>query len=557
MYDENMEIVKVGPLRLFKAVMDRIGVAQTINTMVKWDESQWKIDPGTLISAMIMAVFCGRRALFSMNKLYARQDLELLFGRKDLCAEDFNDDCLGRALDRLAEADFNAIFGGIVLRTFAEYGLSAETIHADTTSVSVYGDYASQDEDAPLVLAKGHSKDHRPDLKQFKYGLATNGDGIPIFGEALDGNCDDKTWSRDFLEHAPDLERFMTKMAVIVADAAAMTGKSLAAIKQYCLRVVSRLPETFALCRELMEKAVEQGVWQPSAHSDDPEKNAAYSLQLFRAHLVNDEYSFVVVRSESLLKTKEKTVEKAVAKEESYLGKALAAFAKKRFASLDEAGAAWSEEAGRLQPRYHTLSCTIRRYEEPVARPRPGRPRKGDAAGLQTLYGIEGAAVRDEERIRRLKDMEGTFVLFCSAPELTPSEVLRAYKGQTAVENRFRFLKSPYFVGPVDLKLPQRVKGLGHVMLMTLLVYSLFEWSVREGLKREKEPYHVAGSYRTYRPRGETVLPELEDVAIFKVQGPEGAIRKLPANYSRQMERIVRLCGFDMSIYVTPPAGKT
>jgi len=34
-------------------------------------------------------------------------------------------------------------------------------------------------------------------------------------------------------------------------------------------------------------------------------------------------------------------------------------------------------------------------------------------------------------------------------------------------------------------------------------------------------------------------------------------IRKLPANYSRQTERIVRLCGFDMSIYVNPPVDKS
>ena len=41
MYAENIEIVKVGPLRLFKAILDRIGVIPTINAAVKWDESQW------------------------------------------------------------------------------------------------------------------------------------------------------------------------------------------------------------------------------------------------------------------------------------------------------------------------------------------------------------------------------------------------------------------------------------------------------------------------------------------------------------------------------------
>ena len=172
LYAQNIEIVKVGPLRLFKAILDRIGVISTINAALQWDESQWKISPGTLIAAMMMAVFCGRRALFSLNRGYARQDLELLFGRGGLSVEDFNDDCLGRALDRLAEADFNAIFGSIVLRAFAEYGLTAGALHADTTSVLVYGEYADQNEDAPFILANGHSKDHRPDLKQFKYGLA-------------------------------------------------------------------------------------------------------------------------------------------------------------------------------------------------------------------------------------------------------------------------------------------------------------------------------------------------------------------------------------------------
>ena len=72
----------------------------------------------------------------------------------------------------------------------------------------------------------------------------------------MDGNQDDKTWNRNFLEYAPNLKRFMTEKTVIVADSAAMSAKSLAAIKQHGLRVVSRLPETFALCRQLMEMAL-------------------------------------------------------------------------------------------------------------------------------------------------------------------------------------------------------------------------------------------------------------------------------------------------------------
>ena len=139
-------------------------------------------------------------------------------------------------------------------------------------------------------------------------------------------------------------------------------------------------------------------------------------------------------------------------------------------------------------------------------------------------------------------------------PQNCPILLSRFQNHCPVLENRFRFLKDPYYVGPIDLKLPHRVQALAHVMLLTLLVYSIFEWSVREGLKSEGEPFHVADSYRTFRPRGETVLPDLDDIAIFRLHGPDGISRQLPSNYSRRAERIVRLCGFDMSIYVNPPA---
>ena len=154
MYAENMEIAKVGSLRLFKAILDRLEVIEVINANLQWDQKQWKISPGSIIAAMMMAMFCGRRALFSLNRVYARQDLELLFGRNDLVSGDFNDDCLGRALDRLSEAKegFHVIFGSLVLRAQAEYRFAVDSLHADTTSISVYGEYDGQENGAPFIL---------------------------------------------------------------------------------------------------------------------------------------------------------------------------------------------------------------------------------------------------------------------------------------------------------------------------------------------------------------------------------------------------------------------
>lgn len=61
----------------------------------------------------------------------------------------------------------------------------------------------------------------------------------------------------------------------------------------------------------------------------------------------------------------------------------------------------------------------------------------------------------------------------------TDEHVLRLYKGQAEVEGRFRYLKSPYHVGPVLLQRPNRVKAFGYLMLLSLLLYSVCEFVLR------------------------------------------------------------------------------
>lgn len=194
MLESDFSVVKVGPLRLFRALIDEIDLVDTINNNVTWDKKQCKIPPGELIAALMLGIFDGRRALYTLHEYYEDQDLELIFGRKDLIPEDFNDDCLGRALDRLADCGFTRLFGTAVLRARQVHGFTTEACHADTTSVSVYGDYDREDYPwrEPLAIAYGHSKARRPDLKQFKLGLYTTSEGVPLGGEPLDGNLDDK-----------------------------------------------------------------------------------------------------------------------------------------------------------------------------------------------------------------------------------------------------------------------------------------------------------------------------------------------------------------------------
>jgi transposase len=70
--------------------------------------------------------------------------------------------------------------------------LDAQRLHHDTTSISVTGEYDHEFKTRIIEITRGHSKDHRDDLKQFVISRVTNQDGIPVFMEPLSGNASDK-----------------------------------------------------------------------------------------------------------------------------------------------------------------------------------------------------------------------------------------------------------------------------------------------------------------------------------------------------------------------------
>jgi hypothetical protein len=82
-------------------------------------------------AALIITFFCQRHALYKVCDFYKHQDLGLLFGRNDICANDFYDDCLARALDRLEESEFHELYGLILVNVRKVY-----QFHPDNFGIS-------------------------------------------------------------------------------------------------------------------------------------------------------------------------------------------------------------------------------------------------------------------------------------------------------------------------------------------------------------------------------------------------------------------------------------
>ncbi len=120
---------------------------------------------------------------------------------KPVRAADFTDDRLGVVLSRLGDdatqpdAQIEGALGQHLVRA---YTLPTETARIDTTTVSVY----HQPPDDNGLMQFGRSKDHRPDLRQFKAVLGTlDPVGVPLATAVVSGEqADDPqyvpTWKR-------------------------------------------------------------------------------------------------------------------------------------------------------------------------------------------------------------------------------------------------------------------------------------------------------------------------------------------------------------------------
>ncbi|MBI5819412.1 MAG: transposase, partial [Verrucomicrobia bacterium] len=108
-----------------------------------------------------------------------------------------SDDAIGRALDRLFDADRAALLTDVVVAAAEEFGVALEELHNDSTSVRFCGQYLQargrhlRGKRAPLITY-GYSKDHRPDLKQLLFILTSSEDGgIPVQFRCEAGNTND------------------------------------------------------------------------------------------------------------------------------------------------------------------------------------------------------------------------------------------------------------------------------------------------------------------------------------------------------------------------------
>ena len=549
-----VQTIVAGASALIKRLCDELGLAEILDAAVRWDPKQCKLSPGTRIVALVVNALVHRRPLYHVAKFYAKQDVALLFG-PEVRAEDFTDDALARALDDLAEADPKAIFSQVALRAVLREGMEVETLHADTTSRSVYGAYEGYPED-PLHITRGYSHQRRRDLKQIVFGVITNAEGFPVHAGVHDGNLADKTWNRQVLESFESVLAGRKPGEIIyIADSQLVTPENLELIAQKGVRFISRLPASFGLERELREQAWE--AWQHGEGWIDvgtlaQRRNAEhYWVWETEARLYDHRYRFVVVRTSSPNRRQVQSLEREVKAEGERLAKATRELSRQRFACEPDAQAAWERFVREQAPVFHTLQATLQtetRTRRPVGRPRRDAP----PPVAETSWRIQPEILPPSDaQLAEERDKRALFVLITNVPASRRStvEVLREYKNQPSVERRFAFLQDPVIVDGIYLKRPDRAYALAFVFLLALLVAAYLERRIRHALPRTQEVLELGEGRKTSTPTIQTILDLLRSLQIVLIDTGRHVQRLLPDNTDPQIFNVLRLAGHSEAIY--------
>jgi hypothetical protein len=194
-----------------------------------------------------------RSILIEREPIYRQQETVHGFapGLFGLSAEEMahvSDDRIGRALDRLFDADRSALLTETVVSLARTFGLSFAELHNDSTSVRLCGQYRAakgrrlRARTAPAI-AYGFSKDHRPDLKQLLFILTVSGDGgVPVHFRCADGNTSD---SRTHLETWETLRTITGRADLLyVADSKLCSRDNLNHIHRAGGRFVTVMPRS-------------------------------------------------------------------------------------------------------------------------------------------------------------------------------------------------------------------------------------------------------------------------------------------------------------------------
>lgn len=473
-------------------VLNAVGFADCIDSNVNWDHEQCNVSPGNLGKAFILATFFEVRApLSKITERFLDIDTEFLFG-EGVFAEHLNDDAIGRALDKIAEASPGKLYTTLCMTAYTVYKVAFRKLHSDTTSISFYGDYqidqeeqsdADLTDEAILQIVKGYNKDNRRGCNQVVVGKIVNEHGVPVANSVMNGNTSDVEWNTKALELVADIFENQLEEMVYVADSKLINMNLFRTMMnpKKTIIFISRCPANFdnRLEERVLNKAYEENNWQDLGQISDRKHASEYEAQEFIEEVDGKEVRCIAYQTSEGTERFNKKKAKAL----QDLEQAIFEVEKKEFACEADAVKELERFQRSNKNSVYCYNCTIV-TKQIQKRPRGNPGKNPKPPKIETKWSLKLEVTRENiDLMKKLQYKEESFVLITNANQgnYDNQSVLENYKNQSVVEIQFRLLKEPCIASVIYLKTPGRIRAMVMLLGVSLLIRALVQYKLRKG----------------------------------------------------------------------------
>jgi len=480
----------IGALPILHSFFQRMNLEAILQTHLPPEDRRTRVPFARALLLLVSNLLIAREPLYGLGEWAARFDPRQL----GLSAEQvlaLNDDRVGRCLTAFFGCNRPAFILDLIRHVIGAFHLNLDELHNDSTTVSFFGAYREAAEEKKRrgqttpAITWGHSKDHRPDLKQLLYILTITTDGsVPIHYRAASGNVTDDTTHRDNWNLLCQIAGH--RDFLYVADCKLATMENMSFIAGKGGRFVSVLPRTrkedAAFRARLLQGEIR---WQPLWAKYDDRGEVSDHFTVAEGPLATPEgyrlWWFASTQKTELdLAARSIRLQRAEQRLRQLQEKLRSPRTRLRDRGKVEEAVTKILESSEMT---EFIKVTLNERQEETYRQRHrGRPGKNTEYVKKVIRRLALAYTIDAEQLARERKTDGIFPLVTNDLQLSAMAVLHAYKAQPQIEKRFEQLKTDFEVAPVFLKDVGRIEALLGVYFLVLLVEALIERKLREAM---------------------------------------------------------------------------
>ena len=541
----------LGAHPIIQHYLDKLQLQDLFRTYVKSDK-RLAIPLEEGIGVLLHNLLTEPMPLYQMTEWLEPLDMDSL-GLGAYAPTAFNDDRLGRMLDTLAKSNRKMIFFRLALRSIQLFELDCHHIHHDTTTVKLCGRYEGWDQEPQAH--NGHSKDHRPDLKQLVLGVNMVGDGaVVIDHEIYSGNRTDDSvhisnWNR--------LRLLLQATAFIyTADSKLCTETNLRHLEFYGGQYITLMPRTWKEDALFRDRAREGKVtWRLILTRKN---NRQPNTGVDKYYTTTTEYQGDTSRRILWIKSAQKAehdqqrraqqIEKTVTALNA-LNTKLNKYNLKRLPDIKNAVAAILMEhhtQDLISYALHRRTVTTKTFLK------RGRPTAQTPTQRQRHTEYHLSYQINPEELLKQRRTDGLFPLLTNNQGKSAKDLLEIYKYQSFLENRHSQLKTELEVAPVFLKKPARILAFLDLVILALSIATLLERDLRQGMKRQglKSMPLYPEERECQQPTAHSIMRAFQTVEKFELMDQDNnLIEYFPPKLTPLQKQILDLMKVPLSLY--------